>query len=304
MDRMPEFDAYLMVDWSANSSPKRGKDSIWYCLLSRRNGILESVALDNPPTRGEAVKAIRSHLFQLAQQGLQTLVGFDFPYGFPSGFAAAAGLPMDEPWRSVWTYLQQCTRDESDNRNNRFEVAAGLNRAISGGLYPFWGCPSSADGSWLSAKKPKQGAEGAFFAERRITEEHHRASQPIWKLFTAGSVGSQALLGIPRVANLRFDPELEQVSRTWPFETGLRRLPTRAEREWSILHVEIYPSLTPFKAADREVKDAAQVRATAEEIARQDEGEELQDWFEGPASLSVAERECIRTEEGWILAPP
>ena len=25
----PLFDGYLIVDWSASSSPKRGKDSIW-----------------------------------------------------------------------------------------------------------------------------------------------------------------------------------------------------------------------------------------------------------------------------------
>ena len=29
---MPEFDAYLMVDWSASSRPVTGADSIWYCL--------------------------------------------------------------------------------------------------------------------------------------------------------------------------------------------------------------------------------------------------------------------------------
>ena len=32
---MPEFDAYLMVDWSASSRPVTGKDSVWYCLVVR-----------------------------------------------------------------------------------------------------------------------------------------------------------------------------------------------------------------------------------------------------------------------------
>ena len=218
---MAEFDAYLMVDWSANSRPKSGKDSIWYCLLHRRNGLLETVTLENQRTRAEAVHAIRGHLFRLAQRGLQMLVGFDFPYGFPRGFAAAAGLPTDERWRSAWTYLQERISDESDNRNNRFEVAAGLNRAIRGQFGPFWGCPTSAKRSCLSAKKPKQGNQVTGLPERRITEQLHPSSNPVWKLFTTGSVGSQALLGFPRVANLRFDPDLASVSRIWPFETGL-----------------------------------------------------------------------------------
>lgn len=298
---MPEFDAYLMVDWSANSRRKRGKDSIWYCLLQRRNQLLETVALENPRTRAEAVVAIRGHLCHLAQRQLQTLVGFDFPYGFPSGFAVAAGLRTDEPWRSAWTYLQGRIRDGLDNRNNRFEVAAGLNCAISGGRGPFWGCPRSAEQPCLSAKKSKQRGEGAVLPERRITEQLHSSSHPVWKLFTAGSVGSQALLGIPKVATLRFDPDLAAVSRVWPFETGLRRIPTRAARKWSILHAEIYPSLGLVKAAEGEVKDAAQVRAIAEGLAQRDESEELQSWFEGPASLSSEERDRIQSEEGWIL---
>jgi hypothetical protein len=32
---MSEFDAYLMVDWSASSRPVTGTDSIWYCLMVR-----------------------------------------------------------------------------------------------------------------------------------------------------------------------------------------------------------------------------------------------------------------------------
>ena len=72
-------------------------------------------------------------------------------------------------------------------------------------------------------------------------------------------------------------------------------------REWSILHAEIYPSLGLLKPAEGEVKDAAQVRAIAEELARRDESEELQAWFEGPVSLSAEERQPIQSEEGWIL---
>jgi hypothetical protein len=116
--------------------------------------------------------------------------------------------------------------------------------------------------------------------------------------------GSQALLGIPRLAELRFDPELSPSSTIWPFETGLCRLPTRANRTWSILHVEIYPSLCPVDKSVGEIKDAVQVSAIARELASQDEREELQTWFEGPASLSVADRDCIQAEEGWILSRP
>jgi hypothetical protein len=32
---MPEFDAFLMVDWSASSRPVTGADSVWYCLVIR-----------------------------------------------------------------------------------------------------------------------------------------------------------------------------------------------------------------------------------------------------------------------------
>jgi hypothetical protein len=49
--------------------------------------------------------------------------------------------------------------------------------------------------------------------------------QPIWKLFGNGSVGGQALLGIPRLSALRNDEVLEPVFRVWPFETGFERCP-------------------------------------------------------------------------------
>ena len=44
---MPEFDAYLMVDWSASSRPVTGADSIWYCLVVRTGDSSSVVALEN-----------------------------------------------------------------------------------------------------------------------------------------------------------------------------------------------------------------------------------------------------------------
>ncbi|MEC8241760.1 MAG: hypothetical protein VX084_11510, partial [Planctomycetota bacterium] len=57
------FDAYLFIDWSANSRPKRGKDSIWIAegswasdkvLSHRRKDDFVLNQTINVSTRGEA----------------------------------------------------------------------------------------------------------------------------------------------------------------------------------------------------------------------------------------------------------
>jgi hypothetical protein len=48
-------------------------------------------------------------------------VGFDFPYGYPSGFSSALGLEGTMPaWRLTWDELARLVSDGPDNRNNRF----------------------------------------------------------------------------------------------------------------------------------------------------------------------------------------
>ena len=89
---MALFDAYLIVDWSAENRPKRGADSIWYCLARRRAGGLEIEALENVPTRAKAQALIAGHLARLASDGARVLAGFDFPNGYPKGFARRAGF--------------------------------------------------------------------------------------------------------------------------------------------------------------------------------------------------------------------
>jgi precorrin-8X/cobalt-precorrin-8 methylmutase len=292
---MPDFDAYLMVDWSAKNERAAGADSIWYSLVTRKSGDLVVESLENPATRSLAAAEIKGVLRDLVKRDQTVLVGFDFPYGYPTGFAKSLGLDDAPRWLAIWREIASRIVDRHDNRNNRFVVAADFNRRISGGPCPFWGCPTGCAGPTLSCTKHGTGG----LPEKRITDVG--AMQPIWKLFGAGAVGSQALCGIPYLLALRTDPVLEPVSRVWPFETGLGALPSRAHRDWLVLHAEIYPSLLPSTPLPNEVKDAVQVRTLARHFAQLDDGGRLAELFEGDSSLTAAEKERVEREESWTL---
>jgi len=292
------FDAYLMVDWSASSVPKRGADSIWYALLLRDGTQLREAALANPPTRAQAADGLGHVLAGLVAEGRRTLCGFDFPNAYSAGFAAAAGF-AGEPWRAVRDGIAGLVEDAADNRNNRFAVAAELNRRVSGARFPFWNCPPGHAGPHLGPTKPA--GYGERFAERRLCEAHVPRAQPCWKLYTTGSVGGQALLGIPVQRALALAPELGTATRTWPFETGFG---PPDDGRCRIVLAEVYPSLWPEIArpalAPGEVKDAAQVRLTARRLAERDLAGRLSADLAGPP-LDAARRRVVEREEGWIL---
>lgn len=125
---LPAFDTYVIVDWSATTKPKRGADSIWWASLAWEGGALKLERRENPSTRHEAEHSLRRHLQQAVLGGKSILVGFDFPYGYPNGFARMLGL-KGQPWRAIWELLAREIRDEqASGRNNRFELAARLNR--------------------------------------------------------------------------------------------------------------------------------------------------------------------------------
>ena len=54
-------------------------------------------------------------LRQFVAGGERVLVGFDFPYGYPAGFAAALDL-TGPPWLAVWRYLVAGCRMTPDER--------------------------------------------------------------------------------------------------------------------------------------------------------------------------------------------
>ena len=293
---MPLFDAYIVVDWSANRTPKRGADSIWYALYVDSGRGLRRRRLANPSTRAQATEELETILRRLLAQGRRSLVGFDFPNAYPRGFAAAAGF-SGRPWRAVWDGLGEAIEDGPDNANNRFAVAAALNRRISGRGFPFWGCPAHmAEETLTVGKNGPYGDE--LLPERRHCERYLPSTQPCWKLYTTGSVGGQALVGIPVKQRLRDHPALAPHTRVWPFETGLSPDIDEACR---IVLAEVYPSILPVRPGPGEIKDALQVCATAKAFAGRDRDGLLGRDLAGPEELTAAERRLIEREEGWIL---
>lgn len=288
----PLFDAYVIVDWSAANTRKTGADSIWIAVLDRG----AAVALENHATRALAVGALKTWLADLLARGRRVLAGFDFAFGYPAGTAARLGL-AGQPWRATWDFLVAGLIDHESNRSNRFAVAAEMNRRLSGRAFPFWGCPAAAEGPLLSARKSPDPAPD--HVERRLCERRVGGAQPVWKLAGIGSVGSQALTGIPRVAALRDDPDLAPVTRVWPFETGLAAPPAEAR----LVLAEVYPSLVePATDLDPALpKDARQVTALARWFSKLDEQGALGAEFTAASGRAPGARAAIEREEGWIL---
>lgn len=295
---MPAFDAYLMIDWSANSRPKTGPDSIWYCLGRRPRGTLNCEEPKNPSTRHDATQRIGEILTQLLREGLRVLVGFDFSFAYPAGFADVLGLAGTAPWRGIWDELSRRIIDRPDNSNNRFEVASELNRTITGGNAPFWACPRAAATPFLGTRRPRNHWPPNI-PEFRIADVRIRGPQSPWKLYTPGSVGSQMLVGIPRVRQLRYAPEFEDVSAVWPFETGFAPIDRRELPR--IVFAEVYPSLIRPLTSTGEIKDKAQVRALCAWFGNLDAMNRLAPLFDSPPGISREVLLTVETEEGWIL---
>lgn len=304
------FDVYLAVDWSARSAPSSlapTHDALW---------VGERCVDDNPPegscsesywrTRRACTAYLRARLLQHIEAGRRILLGFDFPLGYPAGYTAALRLIGDEPpWLRLWQELQRLVVDDAANANNRFHVAASLNARCGAPIPgPLWGCPSGLRLPALAPTSPGypyQVRPGLSLERLRLTERRARGVQPVWKLYGTGSVGGQALVGIPALCRLRSDPALAAIGRVWPFETGFIAAPT-TEQGAAIIFAEIWPGLVPGPLdPDTAIRDQAQVRAVAQWLAGLDAAQQLGALFAAPRDLSAEALERCLREEGWIL---
>lgn len=290
------FQAYVMVDWSAAAKPTTGTDSIWVGVFKRNVRFQMAFEAHNPPTRHEAEVLLNSVLDDLKRKRERVLVGFDFPLAFPRGTAAALKL-NGEPWRAMLDFVARETKDKPNNLNNRFQVGAKMNRLMTGGPFPFWGAPERDAQATLSTKRPREHGPDDL-PEFRLCEQAIKGPTPIWKLYYQGSVGGQALTGLPVIKRLRD----ERAAKIWPFETGWKPLASDDVEGAEAVFAEIYPSMFGAKTSGREVRDEAQVRSACARFNALDEKGQLAPLF-GPAK-DDARREVVEREEGWILGAP
>ncbi|MDZ7905391.1 MAG: molybdopterin guanine dinucleotide synthesis [Cypionkella sp.] len=272
------FDRVIILDWSAASAPsprRPSADAIWLAEADARG---ENVQYHR--TRASAEAQLMGAIRAAHSTGARLLIGCDFPFGYPAGFAAA--LTGQASARAVWRYFAGEITDSAANANNRFSVASTVNAQFGNG--PFWGCPMGAQTAHLCAKKRVDYADLPF-GERREVEKRIPSAQPVWKLFTTGSVGSQSLMGLPMIHRLA---QMRGVS-VWPFDAPLS----------PIVLAEIYPSLLAREVAaamaqqgSDAIKDAVQVQLLARALL-------------GQSAASMAQMLAVPNplarEEGWIL---
>jgi molybdopterin molybdotransferase len=281
------FDTVAVVDWSSRAAPSpraAARNALWIGVAGDEGG--ESYF----PTRGGAIGWLARFLAEERAGGRRVLVGFDFPFGYPAGFAAA--VTGEARALAIWAHLAALVRDDVDtNANNRFAVAATLNAALPE-PGPFWGNGLAQDFPDLPRTRPAPGAvrewrtvEGAPYA---------KGAKSCWQLSGAGSVGGQVLTGLPALWRLR----AEAGAAVWPFDTGL------CVPEAPVVFAEVYPSLlAPAIRAELEnaILDQVQVRVTARALAALDAEGALEPLFEGAPGLGEDERAIVAREEGWIL---
>ena len=286
------FDRVVVVDWSAASAPKRGRDSIWVATIDE-----DGRTIENPATRHACEDRLRALLRAGSQE--RTLLGVDFSLGFPAGTATALGLSGD-PWRSMWDLLASEIADDGRNRNNRFRVAADLNRRVGDGPGPFWGRPRKQVFDSLGMTKPVAPALPEWRVVERVLRAAGRRPFSSWQLLGAGCVGSQTLVGIPVIERLRrANPGRVHV---WPFTTGLV---APMVGPGDVVVAEVWPSLIDIEAevagGDQPgpVRDAVQVEALALHLAGLDGRGELGADFAPGVDAEVAH--AVVAEEGWVL---
>ncbi len=251
---MTGFDSVLVVDWSAagTRAPKQpSKDSIWLGLV--RSGVAASPIYCR--TRMEAETRIVQIMEEERAAGHRLLAAFDFPFGYPAGFAWRI-TGEDDPL-ALWDWLAARITDSDSGANNRFDVAEAIN-AHWDTPGPLWG--KTHEGRWPGIPYRKAGIVYDDVAEKRACDLAAKAASSCFQLCFPPTVGSQMLMGLPMLARLR---QHEGVA-VWPFQHW---------QDASIVLAEIWPGLIEpaVKAAMAQpgapIRDAVQVDLLARALA-------------------------------------
>lgn len=266
-------DRILIVDWSAANAPTPARpspDAIW---------IADAAGGETyHRTRHSATAQLAAAIDDALRTGKTLLIGADFPFGYPKGFAEhllGDSRPPGSAALPLWDWIARHLTDTEDNRSNRFALAAAINARFPG-TGPFWGHPPTQNHPGLPAKGSAR--QGHGLPERRAIERLIPRAQTVWKLYTTGSVGSQALTGIARLNSLR-----RPGVAVWPFEPPAQV--TLAEIYPALIDDQVKAALTPTC-----IKDQLQTRLLARHLMAQQ-----------PLEFTAPE---IARHEGWILGAP
>ncbi|MDA8587281.1 molybdopterin molybdenumtransferase MoeA, partial [Rhodobacteraceae bacterium] len=118
---MIPYDSFCMVDWSGgnDTGPTPRKDAIWAGAVLA--GVeQEPVYLRN---RVAALDWLTGLIESERSQNRRLFIGFDFPFGYPKGFARVV-TGSDDPFE-LWKYLANAVVD-TPKANNRFKLAGAL----------------------------------------------------------------------------------------------------------------------------------------------------------------------------------
>ncbi|MEO0891533.1 MAG: gephyrin-like molybdotransferase Glp [Pseudomonadota bacterium] len=269
---MNRFDTVAIVDWSAgnDTGPTPRKDAIWI-------GIAREGSTEGPSyirNRLDAETAIAELIERETRAGRRLFLGFDFPFGYPRGFAKAL-TGQDDPL-AVWSWYEARMQD-GPQANSRFDLAAEIN-GLFPGTGPFWFNGLKREIEGLPRKDTR---DGHGMPEKRRAEEASKGTFSCWQMGGAGAVGGQVFTGLPVLERLRrrFDGQVA----VWPFQ--------RLDRP--VVFVEIWPGLInpAVKEAEAQggIRDAHQVQLLARAVSRL------------PEARLAAMLNVDAPEEGWIM---
>ena len=269
---MSRFESFVMVDWSAgnDTGPTPRKDAIW------AGAVLGGVEQEPAYLRNReaALDWLDALIGVELAAGRRLMVGFDFPFGYPVGFAPAVTGSSDP--LKLWAFYADHL-DDTPRRNNRFALAGELNARFPG-VGPFWFNGTASDIPHLPRKGLDRTRDHGQ-RERRRAEQRAKGSFSCWQMGGAGAVGGQVMTGMAVLEKLR--RRHPGKIAVWPFEGGPA----------PVHFVEIWPSLIAdaVRADGDGIRDRAQVRLLARALSRLPENMLLR-------MMSVDE-----PVEGWIL---
>ena len=268
---MNAFDSFVVVDWSSgnDTGPKPRKDAVWAAGQLGEQTI-EPLYFRN---RQRAIDWLEDTISGEIAANRRLLIGFDFPFGYPKGFAKHV-TGSSEPL-AVWAMYRDALID-TPKANNRFQLAGELN-ALFPGVGPFWFNGAKADVPHLPRKGRDRRAHGQ--RERRHAEEIAKGAFTCWQMGGAGAVGGQVMTGMAALQRVR-DAFPHQIA-VWPFE----------KKPAPVHFVEIWPSLIDpvVKRSNDLIRDRAQVLLLSRALAGL------------PPERLAAMLDVTAPEEGWIL---